>query len=117
MARLDELLRQRKDQGGSDLHLTTGLEPRMRTHGALEPISGWSVLDDPTLHGILQEITSEKQWDQYRTGLDLDFAYGLEGIARFRANYFYQQNGPGAWLGLVILYAPIVRGPKAVDLF
>ena len=118
MARLDELLSQLKDQGGSDLHLATGLEPRMRTHGSLEPVSGWPVLDDPTLHGILQEITSEKQWEQYRTGLDLDFAYGLEGVARFRANYFYQQNGPGAVFRIIpekIITLEELKLPKAVE--
>ena len=89
MARLDELLRYLKDHGGSDLHLAAGLEPRIRVHGGLDPVEGWSTLEVEDLRELMREIT-------YEESNDLDFAYGLEGVARFRANYFAQQNGPGA---------------------
>ncbi len=118
MAHVDELLRYLKDRGGSDLHLATGLEPRIRCHGALEQVEGWPVLDDPTLHAILQEITAQRQWEQYRTGHDLDFAYGLEGVARFRANYFYQENGAGAVFRIIperIVTLKELNLPKAIE--
>jgi twitching motility protein PilT len=96
MARLDELLRYLKDHGGSDLHLAAGLEPRIRVHGGLEPVEGWQGLSDGELRGLMQELAQARHWDEYARTRDVDFAYGLEGVARFRANYFAQENGCGA---------------------
>jgi twitching motility protein PilT len=96
MAKLDELLRKLKDEKGSDLHLAAGLEPRIRLHGELKAVGGWPVLSDSELRGLLQELASERHWSSYAACNDVDFAYGLEGVARFRANYFVQENGAGA---------------------
>jgi twitching motility protein PilT len=96
MPELDRLLRHLKDKGGSDLHLAAGMEPRVRVRGELEPVPGWGVLGDAELRGLLQPIASERHWREWVETHDLDFAYGLEGVARFRANYFEQQHGAGA---------------------
>ena len=96
MARLDELLRELKSGGGSDLHLAAGLEPRIRVHGGLSPVEGWQQLEDQELRGLLNELASERHWDEYEKTNDCDFAYGLEGVARFRANYFVQEHGCAA---------------------
>jgi len=96
MARLDELLTYLKDNDGSDIHLAAGLEPRIRQKGNIRVIEGRGVLGDAELRELLQEIASPKQWQEYMQTNDLDFAYGLEGVARYRANYFVQQNGAGA---------------------
>ena len=96
MARIDQLFRYLKDSKGSDLHLVAGLEPRIRRHGHLEKVPNWPRLSDPDLQDLLREIASPKQWEHFASTLDLDFAYGLEGVARFRANYLNQENGIGA---------------------
>jgi twitching motility protein PilT len=96
MARLDELLRYLKSKGGSDLHLAAGLEPRIRVHGGLEPVDGWSKLGDEELLALMEELAVQRHWAEYRRTHDADFAYGLDGVARFRANYFRQENGAGA---------------------
>ncbi len=96
MARIDALFRYMKEKGGSDLHLAAGLVPHIRRHGSLEAVAGWNVLSDEELQGLLREITTETQWNNYRKTLDLDFAYSLEGQGRFRANYLHQENGVGA---------------------
>jgi twitching motility protein PilT len=96
MARLDQLFRYLKDNKGSDLHLAAGLEPRIRRHGHLEQVPDWPVLTDADLKELLREIPTSKQWQHFEEKLDLDFAYGLEGVARFRANYLNQENGVGA---------------------
>jgi twitching motility protein PilT len=96
VARLDALLSQLKECGGSDLHLAAGLEPRIRRHGSLEPVDGWEALDDASLRDLLVEIAQPQHWEGYQACGDADFAYGLEGTARFRANYFRQENGAGA---------------------
>ena len=96
MAQLDELLIYLKENDCSDLHLAAGLEPRVRVRGSLRILEGRGVLSDEELRGMLQELALEKHWDEFCATKDLDFAYGLEGVARFRANYFVQQNGAGA---------------------
>jgi twitching motility protein PilT len=96
MAEIDALLRTLKEKGGSDLHLAAGLEPRIRVHGELEAIEGCAVLKADELSQLLEPIASARNWTDFEEDNDLDFAYGLEGVARFRANYFRQENGPGA---------------------
>ena len=96
MAQLDELLLHLKENDGSDLHLAAGLEPRIRAKGRIRPIDGRPPLADSELRGLLEEIASDKDWDEFASTNDVDFAYAIEGVARFRANYFVQQNGAGA---------------------
>jgi twitching motility protein PilT len=67
----------------------------MRKKGSLEPITD-APLADPELRALLREITSAEQWADFEAQSDLDFAYGIPGVARFRANYFVQENGAGA---------------------
>jgi twitching motility protein PilT len=96
MARLDQLFTHVKQMRGSDLHLVAGLAPRVRVHGELRTIVGWPILDDGVLLDLLREIVNDHQWDDYQREGDLDFAIGVPGVARFRANYFRQQHGAGA---------------------
>ncbi len=96
MAEIDALLRYLKEKGGSDLHLVAGMEPRIRVHGGLEPVEGRAPLAHEELVALLRPIASERHWKEYEETRDVDFAYGLEGVARFRANYFAQENGAGA---------------------
>ena len=96
MAQLDEMLVYLKDNDGSDLHLAAGLEPRIRAKGKIRAIEGKAPLADGELRTLLQELASPKHWNEYATTNDVDFAYGLDGVARFRANYFVQENGAGA---------------------
>jgi twitching motility protein PilT len=95
MGRMEDLLRQLKDDKGSDLHLAAGQPPRMRKKGSLVPISD-APMSDATLRSLLREITSGEQWASYEAQSDLDFAYGIPGVARFRANFLVQENGAGA---------------------
>ena len=96
MARLDELLTLLKTNDGSDLHLVAGSPPRMRAKGRLGAIEGRAVLSEGELRELLEEITTDKAWAEFEATNDLDFAYGLEGVARFRANYFVQETGAAA---------------------
>jgi twitching motility protein PilT len=118
MARIDQLFHYLQDHKGSDLHLAAGLEPRIRVHGSLEPIAGWPVLADADLLELLREIASDAQWEEYSGCGDLDFAYGLEGLARFRANFLRQENGCGAVFRIIpekIVPLEELNLPKAID--
>ncbi|HWM91170.1 MAG TPA: PilT/PilU family type 4a pilus ATPase [Thermoanaerobaculia bacterium] len=116
--RLHELFQYLRDNKGSDLHLAAGLEPRIRLHGSLEAVSGWPVMTHDALCEVLREITSKEQWTDYEGCGDLDFAYGFEGVARFRANYLRQENGAGAVFRIIpeeIVPLEKLNLPKAID--
>ena len=101
MPGMPELLRYVKDHRGSDLHLATGLEPRIRLDGALEPVPGWPVLDQERVQELLREVASDAHWQKFQLNHDLDFAYGIEGVGRFRVNYLYQFHGASAVFRLI----------------
>lgn len=80
----------------SDLHLSTGSPPKLRTHGELLPIDGEQVLTNEVMKGLLIEIITEEQKKKFLSKRDLDFAYEIPGKARFRANFFMHNKGLGA---------------------
>ena len=96
MAKLDELLTLLKTDGGSDLHLVAGAPPRIRAKGGLAVIEGRPVIPETELRQLMREIVSEKGWTEYAATNDLDFAYAIEGVARYRGNFFAQETGAGA---------------------
>ncbi len=117
MARLDKLLRYLKENNGSDLHLAAGLEARARIGGMINTVPSAPVLDNAQLCELLQEIMEPEKWRQFERDHDIDFAYGLEGVARFRANLFYQQRGVGAVFRTIpekILSLEDLKAPEAV---
>ncbi|MCE9590220.1 MAG: type IV pilus twitching motility protein PilT [Planctomycetes bacterium] len=96
MAKIDTLFRYVKDHKASDLHMLQGLPPKIRVSGELEVIKDHPVLTEESMREYLYEIARPEQIKKYETTGDLDFAYGLEGVARFRCNYLKQVWGRGA---------------------
>ncbi|MGE3541798.1 MAG: type IV pilus twitching motility protein PilT [Candidatus Tectimicrobiota bacterium] len=94
MAQIDILLQRALDCGASDLHLRTGTPPLVRVHGRLQPLPDPEHAADTetTLLGML----TESQLQTFEKRNDLDFAYEIPGIARFRVNFLRQHNGLGA---------------------
>ena len=120
MARLEAMLTSLREKDGSDLHLAAGQPPRMRRKGALTPLDGEAVLDDDAVQALLREITTPEQWQSYQQEHDLDFAYGIPGVARFRANYFAQEHGAGAVFRIIpeeILTLEQLALPQAIHQF
>src|SRR5262245_4016103 len=101
MARLDQLLARVKELKGSDLHLAAGVTPRLRLRGELTPAEGWEVLDDRAARELMRELVSAEQWQEFETQRDLDFAYAIPSVGRFRANYLRQENGAAAVFRLI----------------
>src|SRR5665647_3652519 len=85
MARIDALFKLMSDQGASDLHLSTGSPPIFRVRGEMER-QNFKVLAHEELKSILFEILTEKQRATFEEKHDLDFAYSVPGLARFRGN-------------------------------
>ncbi len=100
MPKLDAYFRAMHQQGASDLHLVSGNPPVMRLHGELKKLKGEPLVDG-TLRELLRELTTPEDWDQFTATGDLDFAYELEGVARFRGNYFCQKHGAAAVFRLI----------------
>lgn len=120
MARIDELLTYLHEHRGSDLHLAAGLEPRARISGSLRAIPGWDELGAGELSDMLRELAPSEQWLAFERRRDVDFAYGLASIARFRVNYFYQQHGPAAVMRIIperILTLEELKVPSVVEGF
>jgi twitching motility protein PilT len=92
MARLDDLLRQMKQHGASDLHVTSGSAPYMRIHGDMVKLNYRNVSSE-TCQSLIFEILSEKQKELFTENWDLDLSYPLAGVGRFRVNVFMQRNG------------------------
>lgn len=95
MAQLDGLLKIMMDQKASDLHLSAGTTPYFRVHGDMHPAQS-SPLTHEDLKGLLFEILNEKQKKDFIEKWELDCAYEVRGVGRFRCNIFMQKNGLGA---------------------
>jgi twitching motility protein PilT len=94
-AQIDQFLRLLVQQGGSDLHLSCGNPPVIRLHGHLQRVK-FRELNETDLTALLMPILRPDQKERFQKNNDLDFAYEIPGVARFRGNLFRQHRGPGA---------------------
>jgi twitching motility protein PilT len=95
MAKIDAFFQLMHDQGASDLHLVAGRQPTIRIRGEIERIKH-DVLNNEFLKVLLYEITPEYKIRQFEETGDVDFAYEVPSLARYRANYYQQKYGMGA---------------------
>ena len=95
MAKIDAFFQLMHDQGASDLHLVSGQQPVIRLRGEMERVK-FDVLENDGLKAILYEITPEHKIKQFEETGDVDFAYEIPGLARYRANFFQQKFGCAA---------------------
>ena len=100
MARLDELLRQTKLDGASDLHMRSGSAPYMRMHGKMVKLNYKSVSPE-TCQSLIFEILTDKQKEIFYENWELDLSYPLHGVGRFRVNVFMQRTGISAVFRLI----------------
>jgi twitching motility protein PilT len=101
MPLIDPLCERLIEQEGSDLHLLEGQKPKIRKHGNLTVLDDEPVLDGERIKQMLREICSADRWQHFLGRKDLDFAYALEGKARFRVNYYCQVHGIGAVMRII----------------
>jgi twitching motility protein PilT len=89
---VDDLLRAVVERQASDLHLKVGSPAVLRIHGALTPYDGDSRITPEEMQESLERITTEEQRERFAEELELDFAYSIAGLARFRANAALQRG-------------------------
>ncbi|GIW70604.1 MAG: twitching motility protein PilT [Planctomycetota bacterium] len=94
MAKIDKLLVKLHELEGSDLHILAGQPPKFRLHGALEPVSS-QPLSEEQVRELLLEVIDPRKREIFERTMDVDFAYEVPGVSRFRVNYFRHYYGTG----------------------
>lgn len=116
MPKLDPLLRELIERGGSDLHLCSERVPMLRIDGDME-MSSWDALSPTEVDALLRELMDERALHEYDTLHDADFAYEIEGLARFRVNIFQDRYGMGGVFRQIpskVLTADELNLPKSI---
>ena len=95
MATLPDLLKTLVELGGSDLHITTNTPPQVRVHGHLQRLDGAEMTPSETKQ-LAYSVLTDAQKKRFEETLELDFSFGMKGLARFRCNMFNQRGAVGA---------------------
>jgi twitching motility protein PilT len=99
---IQEMLKELVDQGGSDLHITTGAPPQVRINGRLTSMNYPSLTPADTRQ-IAYSILTDSQRHRFEEENELDLSFGIRGLSRFRVNV-YMQRGAVATAFRVIPY-------------
>jgi twitching motility protein PilT len=100
MATLPELLHILVASDGSDLHITTDTPPQIRVHGHLRRLEGQD-MTPATTKQLTYSVLTDAQKKRFEETLELDFSFGIKGLARFRCNMFNQRGAVGAVYRLI----------------
>src|SRR3954453_9372498 len=95
MATLPELLQTLVENNGSDLHITTDSPPAIRVHGHMKRLD-LPPLGPAETKGLAYSVLTDQQKKRFEEALELDFSFGIRGIARFRCNVFNQRGAVAA---------------------
>ena len=128
MATLPELLQTLVEHSGSDLHITTQTPPQIRVHGKLQTLD-LAPLGPAETKGLAYSVLTDAQKKRFEETLELDFSFGIRGLARFRCNVFNQRGAVAAVyrvipetikgfdeLGLPPVLAPLADRPRGLVL-
>ncbi|PYY02109.1 MAG: type IV pili twitching motility protein PilT, partial [Acidobacteria bacterium] len=94
-ATLSDLLKKMLEMNGSDLHISTNSPPQVRVHGHLQPLD-MPMLTPSETKQLAYSVLTDAQKHRFEENLELDFSFGLKGLARFRGNLFNQRGATGA---------------------
>ncbi len=92
---LNELLKKMVEMNGSDLHITTNSPPQIRVHGHLHPLDLPPLTASETKQ-LAYSVLTDAQKHRFEEHLELDFSFGVKGMARFRGNIFNQRGAVAA---------------------
>jgi twitching motility protein PilT len=88
---MHQLLKTLVDQGGTDLHITTNSPPQIRIDGKMVPLQV-PPLNPAETKNLAYSVLTDSQKHRFEDSLELDFSFGVKGLARFRANIFFQRG-------------------------
>src|SRR5262245_65280268 len=89
---IDSLLEQMVARGASDLHVSVGSPPALRVRGHIYRIDGFEPLSAEDSRTLLYQILSSERQKHFELNRQLDFAYSIPGLARFRVNIYFQRG-------------------------
>src|SRR3954464_6554501 len=85
----------------SDVHLTPGFPPALRVRGRIVPMDDYPQLGPQDTREIVYSILNDSQRKRFENQQQLDFAYAIPGVARFRVNCFFQRGAISAAFRLI----------------
>jgi len=100
MPTLPELLKKTVELEGSDLHIATNSPPQVRVHGALQRLRLPELTAAETKQ-LVYSVLTDAQKKRFEETMELDFSFGINGLARFRCNVFTQRGAVGAVYRLI----------------
>ena len=98
---IDELLRTACESKASDLHLKVGNYPYIRVDGDLRPLTQFSRVSSEDMLNMAFSIMTNRQKQKFKEQTELDMAYGVAGLGRFRVNVFQQRGNVGMVLRVI----------------
>lgn len=110
--KIQQLFKLMVDSNASDLHITSGTSPGIRVHGEIVRVKTAPLSGEDTKR-LIYQILSEEQKNEFEKKLELDFSFGIKGLARFRANVF---NSKGAVAAVFRIIPSIVPDFKQLNL-
>ncbi len=117
---IDEALREMVAAGASDLHLTVGLAPTIRRHGELAALERFGVLGPGAVWELIEGLLADYHLERFAQEWELDTAYDVPGLSRFRLNVFRQRGEVAATLRAIPSQIPSLGQlgiPPAVEQF
>src|SRR5580700_7576820 len=98
---IDELLRRAVEQKASDLHLKVGNHPYLRVDGVLNPQTDVARVTPEEMLSMAFSMMTNRQKQKFKETAELDMAYGVAGLGRFRVNVFQQRGNVGMVLRVI----------------
>ena len=102
---LQQLLKASIEQGASDIFISVGTPPQLRIDGSLVRVKA-EVLDDAMAKRLCYSILTDEQRTRFEETRELDLSFGVKGLARFRANMFFQKGCVAAAIRRVPMEIP-----------
>src|SRR5437016_5394111 len=98
---IDDLLRIAMERKSSDLHLKVGNYPHVRVDGELVPLTDQPRISAEDMLNMAFSMMSNRQKQKFKENAELDMAYGVAGLGRFRVNVFQQRGNVGLVLRVI----------------
>jgi len=100
-ATMHDLLTTMIERGASDLHITNGTYPQIRLHGKLVSLTEFEVLTPQDTQRLAYSVLNEGQKQKFEEQNELDLSFGIQGLARFRANVYRQRGAVAAAIRVI----------------
>ena len=98
---IDDLLRRAVENKASDLHLKVGNHPYLRVDGILQPVADVPRITPEEMLSMAFSMMTNRQKQKFKETAELDMAYGVAGLGRFRVNVFQQRGNVGMVLRVI----------------